>query len=102
MFNSYAICSKIKKESIFNNPNNSTAAVNAIVFTDADGLILFIMRNQALVAKLLDVNVTVHNEEADLANIDGIALLNEYLVTVVIGRLHTVTAVTRLYSLLII
>ena len=42
------------------------------------------MRNQALVVKLLDVNVTVHNEDADLANIDSITLLNENLVTVVV------------------
>ena len=75
-----------------NYPNNSTAAVNAIVFTDANGLILLIMRDQALVTKLLDVYVTVDNEDANLADINGITLFNEYLVSIVVSGLHAVTA----------
>ena len=59
-----------QKLSFFHNTNNSTAAVNAIALTNANGLVFFVMRYQALVAKLLDVNVTVDNEDADLANIN--------------------------------
>ena len=33
------------------------------------------MRDQALVSKLLDVNVTVDNEDSNLANVDGVAHL---------------------------
>ena len=75
-----------------NYANNPTEAVNAIVLTDADRLILLIMRDQAVIAEFLDVNVTVDNEDANLADINGITLFNEYLITVVIGRLHTITA----------
>ena len=64
---------------LFNNSNYPTATVNAIALADADGFVLFIMRDQALVAKLLDVNVAVDNENANLANVDGVAFLNEYL-----------------------
>ena len=50
------------------------------------------MRNQALISKLLDVNVAVDNKDADLTYINRVALLNEHLITIVLGRLHTVTA----------
>ena len=46
----------------------------------------------ALVTKRLDINVTVDNEDSDFANLDGVTLLNEYLITVVVCRIHTVTA----------
>ena len=60
------------------NPNHPVATVNAIVLADADRLILFIMGYQALVAKLLDVYVAVDYEDSNLANVDGVALLNDY------------------------
>ena len=50
------------------------------------------MRDQALVAKLFDVNVAVDNEDTDLSDINRVALLNKHLVPGVISRLHTVTA----------
>ena len=77
---------------LFNYPNHPTATVNAIALTNANGFIFFVMGYQALVSKLLDVYVTVDNEDADLANVDGVALLNEYFVPVVVCRLHAVTA----------
>ena len=77
---------------LFNNSNNPTATVNAIALTDANGFIFFVMRDQALVTKLFDIYVAVDNEDANLANLDGVALLNEYLVAVVVCRLHAVTA----------
>jgi hypothetical protein len=64
----------------FNNSNNPTATVNAIAFTNANGFIFFIMRDQALVTKLLDVNVAVDNENTNLANVDSVALFNKDLV----------------------
>ena len=47
---------------------------------------------QALVAKLLDIGITIDDEDTYLANINRVAFFNEDLVTVVIGRLHTVAA----------
>ena len=74
--------------SFFHNPNHPAATVNAIILPDANGLVLFVVRNQALVAKLLDVNLTVDNKNTNLPHMDGIALFNEDFVPVVIGRLH--------------
>lgn len=39
-----------------------------------------------------NIGITIENEDTDLANIYGITLFYKHLVTVVIGRLHTVTA----------
>ena len=50
------------------------------------------MRDQALVTKLLDVDITVYNEDTNLSDIDRVALISKHLVTVVLCRLHTVTA----------
>ena len=50
------------------------------------------MRDQAVIAELLDVNVAVNNEDTYLANVDSVALFNKDLVAIVIGRLHTVAA----------
>ena len=60
------------------NPNHPVATVNAIALTNTDRLILLIMRDQALDTKLLDVYVAVDYEDSDLANVDGVALLNDY------------------------
>ena len=59
---------------------------------NAYGLILFVMRDQTAVAALLDEDLTVDNENADLTGIDGVAFFNKHLVPVVVGRLHAVTA----------
>ena len=56
------------------NSNNPTTTVNTIALTDANGFIFFIMRYQARVTKLLDVYVAVDNEDANLANVDGVDL----------------------------
>lgn len=50
------------------------------------------MRDQAVIAEFLDVNVTVHNEDTNLADINGITLFNEDLVSIVVSGLHAVTA----------
>lgn len=50
------------------------------------------MRYKALASKLLDIGITIDNEDTYLADINRAAFFNEDLVTVVIGRLHTVAA----------
>ena len=62
--------------------NNPTATVNAIVLTNANRLVLFVIRDQALATKLLDIYVAIDNEDSDLTNVNSVALLNKHLVTV--------------------
>ena len=59
---------------------------------NAYGLMLFVMRDQATVAALLDEDLAVDNVDTDLADIDGVALFNKNLVSVMVSRLHAVTA----------
>jgi len=71
---------------LFHDSNNPAAAVNAIVPIDANRLMLIIMRDQAPVTKLLDVDVAVNNKDTDLADINRIPPFNEDLVSIVMGK----------------
>ena len=50
------------------------------------------MRDQALVAQFFNKHITIDDKNTDLSLVNRILLHNEYLVTIVKSRLHTVTA----------
>ena len=61
------------------------------MFAQDDGVVLFIVGYQLVIAALLDVNIAVDYEDANVADVHRVALLDENLVAVVEGRLHAVT-----------
>ena len=85
------ILAALSLSNLFHDAQHSATAEGTIVFSQGDGLVSLIVRNQTACALLLDVNVAVDNEDTNFADVHRVALLNEYFITIVEGGFHTVT-----------
>ena len=86
------ILAALSLSNLFHDAQHSATAEGTIVFSQGDGLVSLIVRNQTACALLLDVNVAVDNEDTNFADVHRVALLHKHLIAVVESRLHAVAA----------
>ena len=79
------------KKNIDKYTENSATAINAVCRAQRNRFICCVVRDQALVAQLFDICVTVNNKDADITFFKRIVFHYKDAITAVECRFHTVT-----------